>query len=56
MFKILYKYKLNRVVKKENILVDHERYQSVWIENSKKVALKIEDVQQNKWKIGRNGS
>ena len=39
--------------KREKILVDHERHDSVRIENSKQLALKIDDVQYNKWK--RNG-
>ena len=32
-------------LKKENILVDHERYQSVKMENQKQYDLKIENVQ-----------
>ena len=38
-------------LKKENILVDYERHQDVRTENSKKYAVKIENVQQNKRKI-----
>ena len=36
------------LLKKKNILVDHEIYQSIRIENSKQYTLKIENVQQNK--------
>ena len=36
-------------LKKENILADHERHQSIRIEDSKKHALKIENVQENIW-------
>ena len=35
-------------LKKKNILVDHKRHQSAWIDNSKQYAFKIENVQQNK--------
>ena len=41
-------------LKEENILIDHERHQSVWIENWEQYALKIGNLKQNKWKT--NGS
>ena len=34
--------------KKENMLVDHERHESVRIETSKQYSLEIENVQKNK--------
>lgn len=45
--KIWGKYKRNKMVKKEDILVDHENHQGVRIENANQYTLKIVNVQQN---------
>ena len=42
-------------LKKENLRVDHEGHESIWVENAKQYAKKIENIQQNKWKK-KNGS
>ena len=37
-------------LKKENLLIDLERHEIVRMDNLKQSALKIENVQENKWK------
>ena len=44
-----------RWLKKENIIVNHRRHQSIRIENLKKYLLEIENIEENKWACEDNG-